>query len=164
MRRLLTRLDRVAAAVEQAAAVALVLAIVAAVLVQVVMRYIFARPNPWTEELSRYFFIWLSLLGASLATKKEAHFLFESAVAVLPPAARVLVRRAVTVLVAVMLLGVVVLGVRLASLARHQRSPALDLPMVWVYAALPVSAALMLLHIGAGKAERSAGEPGWASH
>jgi TRAP-type transport system small permease protein len=160
----LSAIDRWAVKIETVAASGLVVAIVAIVLVQVVMRYVFARPNPWTEELSRFAFIWLSLIGASLATKRGAHFLFESAVARLPLRLRSLIAGAVTLLVATMLLGSLVTGAELAFQSRVQRSPALDLPMVWVYAALPVSAALMLLHMAAGLTVAKEGDPAWASH
>lgn len=155
--------DRWVVKVESVVASGLVLAIVLTVLTQVVMRYVFARPNPWTEELSRFSFIWLSVIGSSLATKRGAHFVFDSSVEKLSPGVRALVLRAVTALVAAMLLGVLVEGTQLASQARLQRSPALDLPMVWVYAALPISAACMLLHLVTGLAVGKEGEPAWAS-
>ena len=128
VRKALARVDRAVVAVETAAAAGLVFAVLLTVLVQVVMRYVFARPNPWTEELSRYLFIWLSLLGASLASKRGAHFVFDTATTALPPAVRVVVLRTVTVLVAAMLAGAILIGVALASQARLERSPALDLP------------------------------------
>ena len=161
--RLVGTIDRAVIRLESIAAASLVLGVVVAVLLQVIMRYLFERPNPWTEELSRYFFIWLSLIGSSLAAKRGAHFLFDTVVAGLHPTARRIVRSAVTGLVVLMLAGLLIVGVRLAGYARHQRSPALDLPMVWVYAALPVAAALMLLHICAGVGAQKEGEPGWAS-
>ena len=156
--------DRWVVHVETVLAIGLVLAIVMTVFAQVVMRYVFARPNPWTEELSRFGFIWLSLIGSSLAIKRGAHFLFESAVNGLPAAVRRVVALGVTILVAAMLLGILIVGIELAAEARYQRSPALDLPMVYVYAALPLSAALMLLHLVAGLTIAKEGEPGWASH
>ncbi len=145
-------------------ATCLVMIIVMTVLTQVVMRYVFARPNPWTEELSRFAFIWLSLIGSSLATKRGAHFLFDSSVATLSPTVRALLARVVTALVGVMLFGILVVGTQLAYQERLQRSPALDLPMVWVYGALPVVAALMLLHLVTGLTVSKEGEPAWASH
>src|SRR5207245_2615824 len=92
-RRVLAALDRGIVHVETIAAMSLVMVIVITVLVQVVMRYVFAKPNPWTEELSRFAFIWLSLVGSSLATKRGAHFLFEPTVNALPPPIQRLVQR-----------------------------------------------------------------------
>jgi len=163
VRRVIDSIDHALIRLESIAAVLLVLGVVAAVLLQVVMRYLFERPNPWTEELSRYFFIWLSLIGSSLAAKRGAHFLFDTVVAGLPRTAQRIVRSAVMALVIVLLCGLLGAGVQLAGYARHQRSPALDLPMVWVYAALPVAAGLMLLHICAGVGARKEDGPRWES-
>jgi TRAP-type C4-dicarboxylate transport system permease small subunit len=161
---LLIAVDRRIVQVEIVVATGLVLTIVMTVLAQVVMRYVFTRPNPWTEELSRFAFIWLSLIGSSLATKHRAHFMFESSVNLLAPAIRRFVARVTLVLVSAMLLGIFSVGVQLAQQVRFERSPALDLPMVWVYSALPISTGLMLLHIVAGRVVRKEGQPAWASH
>ncbi len=146
-RRRLARVESWVVQVETIAGIALVIAILVAVLAQVVMRYVFESPNPWTEELSRFAFIWLSLIGASLATKNGAHFALDSVAAFLSAKARLVVDRIVTLIVVALLVGIVVVGTLLASHARVERSPALDLPMFWVYAALPLSGALMLLHL-----------------
>jgi len=37
------------------------------VLLQVIYRYILTEPLHWSEEMARYLFVWLSLLGATLA-------------------------------------------------------------------------------------------------
>ena len=146
----LARVDGWVVKVETIAGIALVIAILVAVLAQVVMRYVFESPNPWTEELSRFAFIWLSFIGASLATRNRAHFALDSAVAYLSPRMRLVVARAVELVLAALLIGVLVFGAALANDARVERSPALDLPMMWVYVAMPISAALMLLHLIAG--------------
>ena len=63
------------------------------VLLQVLMRYLFAYPNPWSEEVSRFCFIWLSLLGASLAVEHRAHFGFDQVTKALAPRAKRVVGR-----------------------------------------------------------------------
>ncbi|MBN7773565.1 TRAP transporter small permease [Clostridium aminobutyricum] len=40
---------------------------------QVVMRYVFNDAPSWTEELSRYLFIWFSWLGTSLGLRQNEH-------------------------------------------------------------------------------------------
>jgi TRAP-type C4-dicarboxylate transport system permease small subunit len=143
----LVRIDTAVAQVEAWTGIALVVAILVTVLAQVVMRYVFARPNPWTEELSRFSFIWLSLIGASLAVHRHAHFELDVVVRRASRAARQVVGLLVSALLVTMLVLLLILGTVLTSAARLERSPALDLPMVWVYAALPVAVALMLFHV-----------------
>lgn len=41
--------------------------------VQVVLRYFFGRSLAWTEEMSRYTFLFMVYIGASLAAKHDAH-------------------------------------------------------------------------------------------
>lgn len=149
MLRLLKSVNRRAVAVERLVAGSLVFAVFVVVLLQVVMRYVFARPNPWTEELSRFGFIWLSMLGAALAVELGTHFVFDQLVSLLRPKLQVLIRLCSTAFVAAMAIGLVVLGIELVMLASSQRSPALNLPISWIYASVPVTGLLMLLHIAA---------------
>ena len=149
MLQLLKRLNRRAVAVESLLAGSLVFTVFVVVLLQVVMRYVFQRPNPWSEELSRFGFIWLSMLGAALAVELRTHFVFDQLVGRLRPKLQMLVRICSTAFVAAMAIGLIVFGLELVDLARSQRSPALNLPISWIYASVPVAGLLMLLHIAA---------------
>lgn len=150
--------NRALVAAETCAAGGLVVVVAAVVLLQVLMRYLFAAPNPWSEEVSRFGFVWLSLLGASLAVERRAHFGFEQVTRKLGPRAREIVERmafAVVLAFALLLAGT---GVALMHLTLGERSPALNLPVALVYAAAPVSGLLMAIHLLAGRAgEREGG-------
>jgi len=141
------KLNRILVAFETFVAGGLLLVVFLVVFSQVVMRYLFAQPNPWSEELSRFCFIWLSMLGASLAVERRSHFGFDQAVKRLPPSRHRLARRAATIVVMMVSLLLVFPGLALVRLTLHQRSPALDLPMAWVYGAVPISGLLMLIHL-----------------
>lgn len=43
-----------------------------AILIQVVARYVFDAPPPWTEELARYAMLWAGMLGATMAYYRRA--------------------------------------------------------------------------------------------
>lgn len=149
MLRFLKSLNRRAVAIERLLAGSLVLSVFLVVLLQVVMRYVFQRPNPWSEELSRFGFIWLSMLGAALAVELRTHFVFDLLVARLSARLQLLVRICSTAFVAAMAVGMIVFGLELVYLASSQRSPALNLPVSWIYASVPTAGLLMLLHITA---------------
>jgi TRAP-type C4-dicarboxylate transport system permease small subunit len=149
MLRLLKRINRRAVAVESLLAGSLVFTVFVVVLLQVVMRYVFQRPNPWSEELSRFGFIWLSMLGAALAVELRTHFVFDQLVGRLRPRLQMLVRICSTAFVVAMAIGLIVFGIELVDLASSQRSPALNLPISWIYASVPIAGLLMLLHITA---------------
>ena len=143
-------LNRALVALETCTAGALLVAVAVVVLLQVLMRYLFAYPNPWSEEVSRFCFIWLSLLGASLAVEHRAHFRFDQVTGKLAPRTKRAVEtgaRAVVLIFALLLVGT---GIALMDLTMAERSPALNLPVALVYAAVPVSGALMVIHMLAG--------------
>jgi TRAP-type C4-dicarboxylate transport system permease small subunit len=145
-------------AIETFVAAALVITVFLVVLLQVLLRYLFAYPSPWSEEVARFCFVWLSMLGAALAVERRAHFRFDLLVIRLAPALRTPMKAFAMVLTATIAIGLVVTGVALVRLAIGQRSPALDLPMPWVYGAVPVAGVLMLIHLTGGLAvRRSAG-------
>ncbi|MDE2659175.1 MAG: TRAP transporter small permease [Acidobacteriota bacterium] len=149
------RLNRVLVAAETWAAGALVIAVCGVVLLQVLMRYLFATPNPWSEELSRFAFIWVSLLGASLAAEHRAHFGFDQVTKKLAPPVRRAVERAAWAVVLAFSLLLIGTGIALMDLTLAERSAALNLPVALVYAAAPVSGLLMAIHLLAGGTGRS---------
>ena len=148
----LRALNRVLVHLETCAAGVLVIAVCGVVLLQVLMRYLFATPNPWSEEVSRFAFIWVSLLGASLAVEHRAHFGFDQVTKNLAPRARRAVETFAGTVVLAFSLVLVATGVALMALTMGERSPALNLPVALVYAAAPVSGALMAIHLLAGRA------------
>ena len=147
----LKTINRALVVLETALAGGLLLIVFLVVLSQVLMRYLFAYPNPWSEELSRFCFIWLSMLGAALAVERRSHFGFEQAVKRLSPTRRLWAERSAKALVMAVSLLLVISGLALVRLALGQHSPALDVPMAWVYAAVPVSGVLMLVHLSSGE-------------
>ncbi len=160
MTRRLQTLNRVLVALETYAVGGLVITVSAVVLLQVLMRYLFAYPNPWSEEVSRFCFIWMSLLGASLAVEHRAHFGFDQVTKGLAPRAKKVVETFASAVVLIFSLLLVATGIALMDLTMGERSPALNLPVALVYAAVPVSGMLMVIHMLAGRA----GGGGGASH
>lgn len=153
----LRTLERALTVLETGAVGGLLLGVSAIVLLQVLMRYLVAQPNPWSEELSRFGFLWMSLLGASLAVGRREHFGFDRLTSALPERTERLVRRfawAAVLAFALLLAGT---GIALVALTLEERSPALDLPYAVVYAAVPVSGIFMLIHLVAER--RGAPEP-----
>jgi len=59
--------------------------------VQVLLRYVFSYPAPWTEELSRYFMIWLILLGSGVGVRLENHIKIDVLERKLPQKTRILI-------------------------------------------------------------------------
>jgi len=119
------------------------------VLWQVCSRYVFSRPSPWTEELATFLLIWVGLLGAAVAYREHAHLGVDLLPARMAPRGRRAVEMMALTLTAlfcvlVLIYGGATLVIRTVSLA--QTSPALGLPMGYVYLALPVSGCFMTVY------------------
>ena len=123
-------------------------AMVGLVFLSVVARYFGIRTSVVNvgEEASRFLFIWLSFLGAALATRENSHIRIEALLVTVPEWAR---RMILTVadLFSLLFLGITAyFGFRLLPFTR-QPSAALGVPMWVVYACVPVSFVLMIFYL-----------------
>jgi TRAP-type C4-dicarboxylate transport system permease small subunit len=117
------------------------------ILVQVFLRYVVKSSLPWSEELARYLMVWIGLMGASLALQEGRHIEVTLLLDRVPRLAR-------KVLTGIALLGVLGFlwlilqqGLVLANNIWMQRSPAMNLPMVVPYAAIPIGAVFMMIQV-----------------
>ncbi|MCL2616305.1 MAG: TRAP transporter small permease [Defluviitaleaceae bacterium] len=112
--------------------------------VQVFFRYVLSASIPWSEELGRYIFIWMSFLGIVAVYYKGAHVAFD----ILPNKLTGIYKKVLNVLIIVLtiILAVAILrsGIVMVGIGTMQRSPALSLPMHMVFMVLPTSGALLL--------------------
>jgi TRAP-type C4-dicarboxylate transport system permease small subunit len=118
-------------------------AMVASTLLSVLDRFLFGFGLPWPEELARFLLIWTSLLSAAIAAKHKAHFRLTFLSDKFGPWWEDLID---VLCVAAMLL-VAWKGIELSILFNMQRSPALNLPMSYVYASVPVSCLLIAYYL-----------------
>lgn len=116
-------------------------------LIGVLDRFIIGAGLPWPEEVARFLLIWTSLLSAAIAAKHGQHyrltFLYDR-----------IGRLGATAIDAACIAALVVVcwqGIQLVRIFHGQTSPALGLPMSYIYAAVPVSAVLiswyLLVHL-----------------
>jgi tripartite ATP-independent transporter DctM subunit len=122
----------------------LIAAITFLVTLQVFARYVLNDTPPWSEELCRYLFIWASFLGACVAMRRAAHLGVDSLVVRLPAGMRQVLHHAVTALVAVFCGILVWQGAALVPAMATQRSPSMAISLQYVFAVIPIAAALML--------------------
>lgn len=145
---------------EMTALAVLTLTMFLVVFSQVVFRYVLNSPSPWTEELARYLFIWISLLGAAYGVMTRSHFGFELIVKRLPPSLQRAERLFVGGCMGILVFVLTYYGIRMLGIVSFQITPALQIPMRYVYLSLPVSGCLMAFHLLChlvGAEERRAG-------
>ena len=117
------------------------------VFLTVIYRYFLLAPISWGEELSRFLFIAVSLLGAAIAMKDRTHFAITILTARFPASIRVYLEIMIALATSGLLFVVIREGWGLALLNRNQESPALGVPMSLPYMAVPLGAALMLIFL-----------------
>jgi len=127
------------------------------VLWQVFTRFVMRNPSSWTEELATFLLIWVSLLGAAVALGRGAHLGIDYFTHKLPQRNRVQTELFVFAAISIFSLLVMVSGgislVR-QTLALEQISVALHIPMGYVYLAIPISGAFLVLYGMIGFFER----------
>ena len=127
---------------------ACVAVIVFPVSLQIVSRYTQLIPHYiWTEELSRFLFIWMVMLGAMVGLREGLHF----EVDVWPELgarANAALRIVSNLFVLVFALVFVYWGMRFVSFGWHQESELAELPMPFIFAAWPLTGATWVLFLG----------------
>ena len=144
LKRLLSRLDHFEEVVANLCLASLVLILAA----QVFFRYVLQTGITWSEEVSRFCFVWFVYISASLAAQKGRHIRVTVAIPLIPGGERVALLLADAIWVAFNLF-VVAAGLLLVQrmLAHPVYSTALFLPLVYVYAVIPLAHALMTLRV-----------------
>lgn len=134
--------------------IALFVVMMAAVLIQVLGRYVFNYSIAVASEVATYSQIWLVMLGAGVAMARHQHVaivLFHGHLS-LPLA------RAVSVAIAavtIAFLGVIAFGsIPLIRIGFMQTSAAMDMPMWIMYASMPIGAAYVALELIESVTER----------
>ncbi len=120
-----------------------------AVIWQVVSRYLLGAPSTLTDEIASFSLIWLGLFGAAYATGKEIHLAIDLIPARTIQKSPALFSGIVTISVVVFAFFVMVVGgARLCwiTYTLDQRSAALEIPLAFIYSAVPVSGSLIVYY------------------
>jgi TRAP-type C4-dicarboxylate transport system permease small subunit len=122
---------------------------VLAVLWQIFSRYLLNSPSSFTEELARFLFIWIGILGAAYASGQQTHLAIDILPPKLNPTNRIRLRIFINILIILFSLTVLVIGggnlVYVNDLL-GQSSAALGVPLSWVYSIVPVSGLLVIYY------------------
>jgi TRAP-type C4-dicarboxylate transport system permease small subunit len=125
--------------------IALMVVLVADVFLGVWSRYVMRATFQWYDEVARLCFVWMIFLGAAVAVRRGAHFRLHLLIDRFGTTARRRVDLLVTLIVIGFAIVLLVGGLAIAPLARRQVTDALEISMLWFYAALPVGGALMIV-------------------
>jgi TRAP-type C4-dicarboxylate transport system permease small subunit len=119
--------------------------LVVPVSLQIISRYTHLIPHYiWTEELSRFLFIWMVMIGAMIGIREGTHF----EVDVWPefgPRGNALLRIVSHLFVLIFALVFLYWGMQFVRFGWNQTSELAELPMIFIFLAWPIAGATWLL-------------------
>jgi len=128
--------------------VATVAILIVPVTMQIVSRFTGLIPSYiWTEELSRFLFIWMVMLGAMVAVREATHFEVDVWPELSPRAAARL-RIVSNLFVLLFALVFVYWGVQFVRFGWNQESELAELPMPYIFLAWPIAGLTWMLFLG----------------
>lgn len=144
IKRCLNHVDNFLGRIENAICCVLIVVMALVIFLQIICRF-FKVPLVWSEELGRFMFIWLIYISVCLSTRRESHLCCD----ILPIIVRGDIGKNIIKIVSNLLclcffLYVVYYGVGVIQklTVRTQTSPAMQINMIWAYAAPYVGSAL----------------------
>ncbi|WP_102347596.1 TRAP transporter small permease [Bacillus sp. Marseille-P3661] len=147
MKKLMKSLDNTLTKIEENLTFILLLAMLLAVFASFVSRYVFNSPIDWTEEFSRYVMIWATFIAASYGVKTGAHITLDIMVIYLSDKGNKILRTVSYILSLVYCVLVIYIGIPFINnlIETQQKSPAMEIPMYFVYLSIIVGTVLMFL-------------------
>ena len=130
---------------EEILLVALFAFMVAVIFLQVIMRYVFNNSLPWSEELGRFIFQWLTWIGISLGARLGQHIKITMLTDKLPPRGAHAANILSEIIVIIICVLTMYYGVELSKLFVGTRFTTIKISLAWGYAALIVGCGLMTI-------------------
>ncbi|MEQ5791844.1 TRAP transporter small permease [Muricauda sp. NFXS6] len=117
------------------------------VLWQVFSRYVIGEPSAFTDELARFLMIWLGLLGTAYVSGKNGHVAIDVLAKRASAKNQKLLKRVVSGFIILFCLAAMVTGggwLVYTTYELKQLSPALGLPLAYVYIVIPLSGLIVV--------------------
>ncbi len=114
--------------------------------INVILRYVFNYALAWSEELVREVIIYTTFIGCSAATKSRTLIRIDASVQLLPKL-KVPLTFFSNFVIAIFAAMMIYYGWKMAllQLHTHQKTIILQIPLVYLYAVLPLMGVMMLL-------------------
>lgn len=114
---------------------------------QVVTRFVLNDPSVISEELAKYCFVWLVLFGAAFVFGERGHMAVEFLKDKLPDKWKLFVEIFIEIVIIVFSASVLVKGgLKATTMTMTQLSASLQIPVGYLYAALPLSGLFILFY------------------
>lgn len=108
-------------------------------------RYVLNRPLVWSDEVASLLFLWLAMLGAVIALRRDRHMKLTAVVRLLPKAWTPVIEAVVSLSVMLFVLAMMFPAIDFARSQSIVRTPALHIPDTYRVDALAVGFGLMVV-------------------
>ena len=117
--------------------------------IQVFVRYVIGGGLAWTEELSRYTFVWSIYFGCILATKEDKHIRMTAQFLLLPKKAEPIIIIISDIIWIAFNAIVAIFGFRyvISFLRFPYISQTMGFNLIWVYTIVPIAYTLMMTYV-----------------
>lgn len=123
---------------------ALFIAIFGILIAQILSRQVFHSPLIWSEELAKLLFVYVGMLGISVAVRKQEHVFIDFLTNLMPEKIRKFTNTLVQLLVFICIFLFIHFGIRTFNGASFPIDALGGISEKWIFAALPVVAILMM--------------------
>ncbi len=114
-----------------------------AIFLQVLFRYVFNSPLAWTEELSVFMFIWMTFLAGYVGARRGKHIGVDAIKSALPDMGSRILEFIANAVSAIFFFIIVYSTTLFLPKLMTQTSPALGLPMAYVYMIMIIGSLFM---------------------
>ncbi|OOF88966.1 C4-dicarboxylate ABC transporter permease [Rodentibacter ratti] len=123
----------------------LFLVIFCILIAQILSRQIFHSPLIWSEELAKLLFVYVGMLGISVAVRKQEHVYIDFLTNLMPTKVRKISNTFVQLVIFACIFFFIHFGIRTFNSASFPIDALGGISEKWIFAALPVVAALMMI-------------------
>lgn len=148
--RLMKKFDKGIQWMEKALICVAFLVMVAVTFAQVLARFVFNDPISWSEEVARFLFLWITLMGASHAVAFGKHFCVDFLISRFPPNLQKVTAWFAALCVFAFAAIMIYYGWSVTMRTCFQVSAALEMPMCYPYSCIPLSGLFTVVHLVAG--------------
>lgn len=117
------------------------------VFTNVSLRYLTNNSIPWADEVARYLMIWMTFIGAGLVLRQGGHVAITNLSDLMTTRAQQALRGFIVLLLLAFFGFMVWVGHDYMTRMQFQRTPATRIPFSYIYAAMPIGFALLIVHL-----------------
>ena len=144
---MLNRIERILVACNRWVLILLLLAMACIVFANVVLRYTTGDSIVWAEEVARHLMIWVTFLGSGLVLRFGGHVAIDNLHQAVSTRAARWLRTVVAVGIGAFCLVMTYFSILYVWATRFQTTAATDIPISFIYVAMPVGFLLMFVHL-----------------